>query len=126
MEQLMEHRGFVIKSAFTRDIVNSRERGGYAFVVCKNSKAMFGLGIKAFVFVVEDITEDVKQQLLKVGIEKVQSLINKNEFAEGEYYCYEWAPENPLSTVKRIDCRDSIWGTKPLLSLMDNECVNNE
>jgi hypothetical protein len=126
MDQLMEYKGFVIKSTFTLDIVNGIERGGYTFIVCKNSKAFFGLGIKAFVYMLEDISEEVKQHLLKLGTEKVQSLIDSNEFSQGEYYCYQWTPDNSLNTLKKMDCRDSIWGTKPLLSLIDDECIDNE
>ena len=100
-------------------------QGGFAFFVCHNAHAVFGLGVKVFTFVEEDITEDIEKALLQLGEEKVRSLIDKNEFKEGIYCCYEWTPNNPLIHLREVDCNDEKWGMV-MPSLMDYECAKND
>lgn len=82
--------GYIIKRIPTGPKTTDRgAQAGYAFIVCQNAHATFGLGVKVFRSVEEHITEDIKKILLQHGEEKVCSRIKKNEFEEGKYYCYE-------------------------------------
>jgi len=120
------HEGYIIKPITIESKTTKHgAQSGFAFVVCHNEHAVFGLGLKVFSFVEEDITEDVKKVLFQLGEEKVCSLIDKNEFEEGKYYRYEWTPNNPLIHLSEVNNNDEKWGmTMP--SLMDYECAKND
>ena len=116
--------GYIIKRIPTGPkTTNHGAQAGYAFIVCHNSHALFGLGVKVFLNVEEHITEDIKKILLRLGNEEVCSRIKQNEFEEGQYYCYEWTPNNPLTTLREVNCNDEKWG---MVGKWDDECAEND
>jgi hypothetical protein len=118
----IEYKGYRVKPIeIPRKLSNSQNvQGGYAFVVCQGVRAVFGLVVKRYYFVEEDITENDNHELFKLGKEKIFALIDKDEFDEGGYHCYEWAPDNSPSQLKKVDCRSRGWTSAPFD--LDYEC----
>jgi len=115
----INYRGYTIKFVSMKATTQSAQ-GGCAFVVCHNAGALFGLGVKAFTFVAEDITEEIQHQLFEIGLAQVMALLDKGTYIENHYYCYEWVANNPQAPLKEIDCRDPRWGMIP--PVLDLEC----
>lgn len=94
------YKEYMIKYIYSER--STPEHGGFAFVVCLDGKAIFYLGVKVFVFTIEDITDDIKNTLYELGFEKTKALIDSGKYEK--YNCYAWAPNNPLLALKKYDC----------------------
>ena len=114
----VQYKEYTIKYIYSER--SNPEQGGFAFVVCLNGKAIFHLGVKVFMFITEDITDDIKNTLYELGFEKIKVLIDDGEHEK--YNCYQWTPNTPLISVKKDVCyKNKKWNLLPS-SLLDSMC----
>ncbi len=116
---ILNYREYIIKYVYRKTTNAHGAQGGCAFVVCHGQDTAFGVGVKVFTFVEEDITEEVQQNLFEIGKRKVFEMIDRSEFVKGKYYCYEWKVENQQSLLDKLDCNTPRWGMIPLI---EHEC----
>lgn len=105
-------------------VQSSEEYKGYSIKVNRVPEIQFNFGTgfgwgfqvpspgsqqRLFIVVLKSLcgkrTQANLQEALELGRAVIHSLIDKDEFEVGSYYCYQWEPDGPEHLpLTRVDC----------------------